>query len=535
VQFLAEVVSRIVEISGSRLIKMLSRELQGRHGLVAEDETSRIGGQRVTRYRYSHVLFQQYLYHDLSQGERMALHADVGDLIEELYAKATHEVNNELAYHFAEADEWDKALPYHLAAANRALEVGSYNTAFEFLETALENADKLPPDEASRAKLEILLTMGSVHQALKGFTHPDVEETFARSRELAQELQEDVPEAVASYGLWTLHLFRLDLAEARELAGVIKHMGESRDDALLKVIGFRALANSHYQDGSLAQTIENANTVLEYYETDKIGKYLRHLTYDPKVFALGLRAWAESVQGKVERARRSSAEMFAYADELKHPISTCVAHLCALKLQYNFEDTAAIQRHAEDIRALARVYGFPWYEAFGELFAVWVSAMQDPTSEGDEDPAALLERIYSTRVAPDGNLLIHSQFCRMITVVLLESGRFDEALAWTDKGIEVAEAHGETIYLAEIIRIRGTILLGKGDVDNAIAELKRSIVVARSNAHRLFELRARVSLCQALEQQDRPGADDLAELKALLATFPDSAGNVDIDRARSLV
>ncbi len=504
VQFLAQVVSRIVEVSGSRIIRMLSRELQGRHGLVIEDEISSIGGKRVSHYRFSHVLFQQYLYHDLSQGERMALHADVGDMMEELYAQGTHEVTNELAYHFAEADEWEKALPYYLAAANRALGVGSYNMAFEFLETALENADKLPPEKASHAKLEILLTMGSIHQALKGFTNPDVEEAFTHSRELAEKLQDDFAEAVAIYGLWTLHLFRLDLEQARELAGVITNMGESRNDALLKVIGYRALANTHYQEGSLTETIEDADRVLEHYETDNVGKYLRHLTYDPKVFALGLRAWAESLQGNDEQARTSNAEMFEYARELNHPVSTCVAHLCALKLEYNFEDAAAIQRHADDIRALAREYGFPWYDAFGELFDVWLSAMQHPSSEGDDDYAASLERIYSAGVAPDQNLLIHSQFCRMITVALVETGRNDDALAWADKGIEVAEAHGETIYLAEIIRIRGTILLAKGEFDNAIAELQRSVEVAQSNGHRLFELRAQESLGRALEQQARP-------------------------------
>ena len=66
-------------------MRLLSRELDKRHRLVQETGEVRIGKQFVSWYRFGHVLFQQYLYDDLSAGERRLLHGDVAAALETLY------------------------------------------------------------------------------------------------------------------------------------------------------------------------------------------------------------------------------------------------------------------------------------------------------------------------------------------------------------------------------------------------------------------------------------------------------------------
>ena len=116
--FLAQIVARLQEVNDRKLLKTLSRELDKRHGLIKEDETSKVRGQRVTRFHFAHSLFQKYLYNELSVSERINLHSDVGNMMEDLYGERSDDVAVQLAFHFTEAREFEKAIPYYLAAAS---------------------------------------------------------------------------------------------------------------------------------------------------------------------------------------------------------------------------------------------------------------------------------------------------------------------------------------------------------------------------------------------------------------------------------
>ena len=116
-------------------------------------------------------------------------------------------------------------------------------------------------------------------------------------------------------------------------------------------------------------------TSLDNYDPEKVSDYLVHLTYDPKLFALGQRAWAEALQGFLEKSKVTLAGMFAWADELDHPITTCVANLCALKHANYLLEVEAIEKYSEELCKVAKEHNFSWYLAFGEFFGSWYELM----------------------------------------------------------------------------------------------------------------------------------------------------------------
>jgi adenylate cyclase len=95
--FAAQVVARIQQAQERDLVRQLSRELDKRHHLVHEQGETRIGRQFLSLYRFSHALFQQYLYNDLGTGERRMLHGDAAEALEALYAGHTDEIALQLA------------------------------------------------------------------------------------------------------------------------------------------------------------------------------------------------------------------------------------------------------------------------------------------------------------------------------------------------------------------------------------------------------------------------------------------------------
>jgi transcriptional regulator with AAA-type ATPase domain/tetratricopeptide (TPR) repeat protein len=71
-------------------------------------------------YAFKHVVTQEVAYAAESEDQRRAEHARIGDAMEQVYADRLAEHVGVLAHHFTQAQRWDKALEYLLAAAQQA-------------------------------------------------------------------------------------------------------------------------------------------------------------------------------------------------------------------------------------------------------------------------------------------------------------------------------------------------------------------------------------------------------------------------------
>jgi tetratricopeptide (TPR) repeat protein len=83
-------------------------------------------------------------YESLLKRQSRNLHAQVGNSMETLYAEALGEHVELLAYHFRQAQTWDKAWRYQLDAGKRAITRFANQEAITFFVSALEIAEHLP-------------------------------------------------------------------------------------------------------------------------------------------------------------------------------------------------------------------------------------------------------------------------------------------------------------------------------------------------------------------------------------------------------
>lgn len=135
--FTAQVIARVQAIPERQLLHGLSQMLEKRHHLVREQGEVQIGRRFLSRYQFSHTLFQQFLYNTLSTGERRLLHGDVAAALEELYDGHVEEITVRLARHYAEAGDIDKAVDFLLRAGDRARDLYAHQEAIDFYEQAL--------------------------------------------------------------------------------------------------------------------------------------------------------------------------------------------------------------------------------------------------------------------------------------------------------------------------------------------------------------------------------------------------------------
>ena len=161
--FTAEVIARITDRSEREIIKLLSRELGRKHGLIMEGRTRRIEKRRLSHFLFRHNLTQVYLYHNLGDARKIYLHEAVGTELENAYGAETEEIALQLSRHFQEAGIPDKAIQYRYQAGVRALKLSAPREAVvhfsEGLDQLLANPDifESQEDNAGRSDLGRLL------------------------------------------------------------------------------------------------------------------------------------------------------------------------------------------------------------------------------------------------------------------------------------------------------------------------------------------------------------------------------------------
>ena len=120
-QFTTQIIAQVLGMDEHRLLRNLSQHLERRHRLVQWLGGFQLEEKHLLRYRFAHGLFQQYLYSSLSPGERRLLHRDIASVMVDLYEGNTDAIAPQLARHYSEAGDDQKALQFLTLAADSAL------------------------------------------------------------------------------------------------------------------------------------------------------------------------------------------------------------------------------------------------------------------------------------------------------------------------------------------------------------------------------------------------------------------------------
>ncbi len=179
VDFTAQIVARVREVKERALVRQLSQELDKKHRLVQEHGILEILKHRLYQYRFRHQLFQQHLYNGLGDFERTELHREVGSILEDVYGDRAREIAPQLAYHFTEAGDSERALEYLILAGDQARMIYAHTEAIGYYQRALVILEEMN-DSVGMAPLH--LKLGLVHTA--SFQHDEARGSYKKAFEL---------------------------------------------------------------------------------------------------------------------------------------------------------------------------------------------------------------------------------------------------------------------------------------------------------------------------------------------------------------
>jgi predicted ATPase len=115
-------------------------------------------------------------------------------------------------------------------------------------------------------------------------------------------------------------------------------------------------------------------------------------------------------------------------------------------------------------------------------------------------------------------------------------GRNDDALAEIDKAIEEVKATGEEMHWAELLRIKGELLLVQSadNIDEAASIFDEAIDIARAQKAKSWELRAATALARLWRSQGKiKEAHDL--LAPVYGWFTEGFDTKDLKEAKALL
>jgi predicted ATPase/class 3 adenylate cyclase len=334
-------------------------------------------------YVFKHALIQDAAYQSLLKASRQKYHQRVAQVLEQQFAETKETQPEVVAHHYTEASLTAQGIPYWQSAGLRAVQRSANAEAVSYFTKALGLLNSLP-DTPERARLELSLqiALGAPLIAIKGYAAAEVEEAYARARELCKQVGDAFQLFRVIGGLTYFYFNRGDFRKARELAEELFEIAQSARDSSLIMRAHSGLGATLFRLGELASAREHLTRGLLLYDPQKHGPYASGIAHDFKVGNLSCAAWISWLLGYPDQALESSREALTLAEKLCHPFSLAYAlYWNAVGRAFRREWHAA-QEGAEALVALSTEQGFPYWLALGTILRGRMLGRQGREEEG---------------------------------------------------------------------------------------------------------------------------------------------------------
>jgi class 3 adenylate cyclase/predicted ATPase len=483
-------------------------------------------------FTFKHALIQDTAYQSLLKSTRQQVHQRLAQVLEQQFPDTATTQPELLAHHYTEAEQNEVALHYWIEAGQQAIERSADLEAIGHLTRGLEVLKRLP-DTSERTQQELTLhtALGVSLRATKGFGAPEVQEVYARARELCQQVEETTQLIPVLRGLWEYYELQGELEIARELGEQLLTLAQgAREDELL-MVAHNVLGDTMVWLGEFAAARDHLERGIALYHPQQYRSHAFLYGYDSGVHSLAFGSWALWYLGYPEQALRRIDAAHALAQELSHPFSRAFALAFKAWLHQLRREGQGTQEQAAVLLTLATDQGFPFWEAWGSVLHGWALAAQGQSAEGI---AQLRQGIAAWRAI--GGELQLPYYLALLAEAYGTAGQAEAGLRVVDEALAAVYKTGERQHEAELYRLKAGLLLMQGTPDLQEVEgcLRQAVDTARQQQAKSLELRAAVNLSRLWQHQGvQSEAHEL--LAPLHGWFTEGFDTTDLQDAKALL
>jgi len=383
----------------------------------------------------------------------------------------------------------------------------------------------------ARCEMKLHTALGASLQFITmGIIGPEAGAAWERALGIAESLNDADSVLRSLSGLWLFQTangqHRVALALAQRLSGLAAKQSSHGD----RLVGERALGISRHFLGEQSSAQHHLENVLAAYVTSA-RRHIIRFQIDPRVIARVFLARTLWVRGFVDQALRAAEDGVEAARMANHINSIGYAlNFGACPIALLVGDLDAAERHIGALLGHAARHGLMIWLASGQSYQGHLAVQR-----GDVMTGLRLMRAGSNQLD-----IVHTT-SRFIAFLMAEAlgraGQVSEGLAAIEGTIAHSE-HGQELWaIAELLRIKGELVLLEGEPAAATAAehvFRQALDWARRQGALSWELRAATSLARLWRDHGRP-----PEAKALLQPvynrFTEGLDTADLKTAKALL
>ncbi|WP_167392240.1 ATP-binding protein [Mesorhizobium sophorae] len=443
------------------------------------------------------------------------------------YAPHIGNVRKALAWSFSSSG--DRSIAIELAAYGAALFLGLslLDECQQWCRRALGSLHETDHGMQLELELQGALAMSAMYARGNSL---EVRGGIERGLDLSETLRDGGRQLQLLSGLYIFLTRQGDfsgaLAAAKRSDTVAKASGGPTENAMTEWI----LGGSYHLTGNQAAALRHCKQGMRLASDFKLGR-VSFFGHDHRASGLATLARSLWLCGFADQGCKVARQGIKAAQGYDHPVSSCIALIYLIPVLHWSGDLKAAEEHTEIVIEQAIKYSLAPYHAVG-------LALKGEFMVARGDAASGVEILRAGLKAMDANRyrIVTLPASRALAEGLALSGRPEEALATIDEAVAHAEQVGEILWLPDLLRARGEILLARPRPDLPAAEgsLLRSIDRARKQSALGWELRAAIPLARVWREHGRSG-DARSMLDHIYQRFKEGFGTQDLVAARRLL
>jgi len=137
--------------------------------IVSTGLVSPVPGNDGGTFIFQHHLMRDIVYNHVLKSRRADYHRRIAGALVKVYRHKLDDLNQSVAYHFEQGQDYKQALLFYLKAARRAREKNAPREAIRFLEKALEMKTKLKLGSPSKLETSLLQQKASLYKLVGNY------------------------------------------------------------------------------------------------------------------------------------------------------------------------------------------------------------------------------------------------------------------------------------------------------------------------------------------------------------------------------
>ena len=361
---------------------------------------------------------------------------------------------------------------------------------------------------------------------------PEVDAVWTNALSIAENLDNTDYQLRALCGRWIVRLGTAKFREALTIARKFKDVAAKSADPKDSPVGDRMIGFTLHFLGEQAEARQYLEEMINHYGTSAHPTHIIRFGYDQRSTAHNTLAEILWLQGLPDQAKRIVADNVAYIQSLNHELSLCNALHGACPIALFTGDLVTAERYVAMLLERAVRLGLPLWKAAARCFEGVLRIKQGNVVGGVDTLQVGIDQLLETRF-----VVRYLSFVAELAEALSRIGKIEAGRAAIDDGLHRCERNEELWYLAELLRVKGEILLREGTPQAAQAAetvFLQSLDHGRQQNVLSWQLRTTISLARLWRSRGRLD-DARALLVSVYGRFTEGFGTTDLRMAKQFL